>query len=72
MQTIKKAMERVGRVAERVGITTLADAAGLPESTVRSYRDRGWTAESLAMCEKLIAAAERLDPERPPRARARG
>ena len=64
MQTITKAMERVGRVADRVGVWALANEAGLPLSTVRSYRDRGWTAEPLVACEKLIAAAERLEARR--------
>lgn len=54
-------MARVARVAERVGVQTLADEAGLSESTVRSYRDRGWTAESLLLCELLIAAADRIE-----------
>ena len=72
MLSISEAMERVGRVADRVGILVLAHEARLPESTVRSYRDRGWTADSLFTCEALIAAAARLEPEEPPRARSRG
>jgi len=77
------AMKRVGFVAQRVGITALAREAGLPLTTVRSFRDRGWVLKSLRNCEALIAAAERLDPltvpppfpakvyRRPSRARAR-
>jgi hypothetical protein len=47
----------------------------MAQSTVRSFRDRGWTAESLLHCERLIAAAERLErsnapPSRRHRARA--
>lgn len=72
MQTVTEAMERVGRVAERVGVSALAREAGVPESTVRSYRNRGWTAEPLVACEKLIAAADRLEkPKAKRRARSR-
>jgi hypothetical protein len=62
--TISEAMKRVGRVADRVGIDVLAAEAGLNESTVRSYRARGWTAESLTRAEMLIAAAKRLNKSR--------
>jgi len=61
MQQIAEGMERVAAVAEKVGVPALAREAGLAESTVRSYRNRGWTAESLLRCEMLIAAAERLE-----------
>jgi hypothetical protein len=54
-------MERVARIAERVPLTTLAREAGVPVTTVRSFRDRGWVLKSLPTCEKLIAAAERLE-----------
>jgi hypothetical protein len=54
-------MRRVASVAQRVGLAAFADASGVPESTLRSYRDRGWTAESLMICERLIATADRLD-----------
>jgi hypothetical protein len=59
--TVSDRMRRVARVADRVGVLTLAREAGLPESTVRSYRDRGWVLKSLPNVEALIAAAERLD-----------
>jgi hypothetical protein len=58
-----EAMERVARVADRIGVTALAREAGLPLSTVRSLRERGWWLKSLPNCEKLIAAAERLDAQ---------
>ena len=55
-------MLRVARVAGQVGLTALAREAGVPESTVRSYRDRDWQLQSIPICEALIAAANRLDP----------
>jgi hypothetical protein len=61
MQTVEEGMARVAAVAERVSVTELAREAGLPVSTVRSFRDRGWCLKSLPNCEKLIAAAERLE-----------
>jgi hypothetical protein len=63
MHEIAEGMARVAVVADRVGVRALAREAGLPLSTVRSYRDRGWTAESLLRCEMLIAAAERLSSQ---------
>jgi hypothetical protein len=63
MRTVSEAMAHVGRVGDRFGVAALAQAAGLPESTVRSFRDRGWTLASLANCEKLIAAAKRLEAQ---------
>jgi len=72
---LSEAMERVGRVAERVGLVTLAKESGLPISTVRSFKDRGWTMYSIPNCEALIAAAERIEARearRDRRARARG
>lgn len=76
MQTaVEEGMARVAAIAERVGVAELAREAGMAQSTVRSFRDRGWTAESLLHCERLIAAAERLErsnapPSRRHRARA--
>jgi hypothetical protein len=61
MQTVAERMARVGRIAERVGVYRLAQEAGLPLSTVRSYAARGWTQSYLPICDKLIAAAERLE-----------
>ena len=61
MQTIVEGMERVSRIADIVGIGELAREAGMPASTVRSFRNRGWVLKSLPNCEKLIAAAERLE-----------
>ena len=61
MQNVEEGMARVAAVAGRVGITELAREAGMPLSTVRSFRDRGWTLHSLPNCEKLIAAADRLE-----------
>ena len=61
MQTVAEGMERVAQMAERVGVAELAREAGMPQSTVRSFRDRGWALKSLPNCEKLIAAAERLE-----------
>jgi len=61
MQTISEGMERVAAIAARVGLTELAREAGMPLSTVKSFRKRGWALKSLPNCEKLIAAAERLD-----------
>lgn len=58
-------MERVGRVADRVGVRTLAREAGLPLSTVRSYAARGWRHKYLPACDKLIEAAERLERATP-------
>jgi hypothetical protein len=61
MGATTEGMRRVAKVADRIGLAVLADAAGVPESTLRSYRDRGWTAESLLICDRLIAAADRLE-----------
>lgn len=60
-QTVSEAMQRVARVADRVGVTMLAKEAGVPESTVRSIRSRSWKPKSIPICEALIAAADRLD-----------
>lgn len=60
MQTIEERMKRVGEIAEIVGLAELAREAGMPRTTVRSYHDRDWRLASLANCEKLIAAADRL------------
>lgn len=54
------ALARVSLIADLVGVAALAREAGLPLSTVRSYRDRGWWVESFWNCEKLIDAAERI------------
>ena len=61
MQTVAEGMERVAAIADRVGVTELAREAGMPLSTVKSFRKRGWSLRSLPNCEKLIAAAERLE-----------
>lgn len=61
MISVSERLARVGRVADRVGVTRLAREAGVPLSTVRSYADRGWTQNGLPICDKLIAAAERLE-----------
>jgi hypothetical protein len=61
MQTVAERMARVGRVADRIGVFRLAREAGVPLSTVRSYAARGWTTNNLPICDKLIAAAERLE-----------
>lgn len=61
MDHVDEGMRRVAVVADRVGVTVLAREAGVPLSTVRSFRDRGWALKSLPNCEKLIAAADRLD-----------
>jgi hypothetical protein len=63
MQTLAERMEHVAAVAERVGVTRLAREAGLPLSTVRSFRNRGWGLKSIPNAEALIAAAERLEVE---------
>ena len=63
MQTVDEGMKRVAAVADRVGVTRLAREAGVPLSTVRSFRDREWCLKSLPTCEKLIAAADRLDAQ---------
>ena len=60
MQTFDDGMKRVGQVAEIVGVNELAREAGMPLSTVKSFRKRDWRVASLANCEKLIAAADRL------------
>jgi hypothetical protein len=54
------ALAGVGLIADIVGVAALAREAGVPLSTVRSYRDRGWWVESFWIVEKLIDAAERL------------
>ena len=66
MPTIDEGLTRVAVIAELVGVTELAREAGLPLSTVRSFRDRGWAAKTLPACDALIAAAARLeaDPQR--------
>jgi hypothetical protein len=64
MPTIDEGLRRVAEIAEVVGVTELAREAGLPLSTVRSFRDRGWALKSIPNCEKLIAAAERLERSR--------
>ena len=61
MEAVIEGMKRVADIAERVGVVRLAREAGLPLSTVRSFRDRGWSLKSFPNCEKLIAAAERLE-----------
>jgi hypothetical protein len=48
-------------VCDRFGLAALAREAGVPESTVRSFRNRGWVLQSLPMYEALVSAAERLD-----------
>jgi hypothetical protein len=68
MEHVDEGMRRVAKVADRVGIARLAEAAGIAPSTVRSFRDRGWQAKSLQACEKLIAAADRLDDTAAPAA----
>jgi hypothetical protein len=65
METLETGLQRVASVAKRIGVTELAREAGLPLSTVRSFRDRGWSPKSIATCEKLIAAAERLEAAPP-------
>jgi hypothetical protein len=60
MHQLAEGMERVAAVATRVGATELAREAGMPLSTVKSFRKRGWALQSLPNCEKLIAAADRL------------
>jgi hypothetical protein len=60
MANLDEGMRRVAAVAARVGVTRLAREAGVPKSTVRSFRDRDWELKSLPTCEKLIAAADRL------------
>ena len=61
MQTVTEGMARVARVADQVGLKAFAREAGVPVSTVRSYRDRGWDQQHLHTYEKLVAAAERLE-----------
>ena len=61
MENVEQGMARVAVIAGRVGITELAREAGMPPSTVRSFRKRGWALQSLTNCEKLIAAADRLE-----------
>ncbi|HEY1878463.1 MAG TPA: hypothetical protein VGG68_00875 [Caulobacteraceae bacterium] len=61
MEAITLGLERVAAMERIVGCARLAAEAGLPESTVRSFRERGWVLKSLPNCEKLIAAAERLE-----------
>lgn len=62
MDDLSEGMKRVAAVEQRVGIPRLAAEAGLPQSTVRSYRARGWMAPlSIQISEALIAAAERLE-----------
>jgi hypothetical protein len=65
MQTVSERMARVGRVVDQIGIKPFAREAGVPASTVRSYMRRGWTQKYLPVCDKLIAAAERLERRRP-------
>lgn len=67
---ISQAMQRVALVVERVGVTALAQEAGIDEGTIRAYRRRGWSAASLTICDALIAAAERIDLQEAGRARA--
>jgi len=62
-RSLDEGLKRVATVADRVGVAVLAREAGLPRSTVRSFRDRGWELKSLPNCEKLIAAADRLERE---------
>ena len=61
MQSVAEGMERVAAVADRVGVNELAREAGMPLSTVKSFRKRGWSLQSLPNCEKLIAAADRIE-----------
>ena len=63
--TVNEGMQRVGRVAEKVGVRELAREAGVPLGTVKSFRARGWSVKSLSNCEKLIAAADRLESGTP-------
>lgn len=65
MQKVTERMARVGEVADRVGLRVLAREAGVPVSTVQSYAARGWTHKHLPACDKLIAAADRLDRSHP-------
>jgi len=60
METLDEGMKRVAAVAARVGVARLAREAGVPKSTVQSFRARDWELKSLPTCEKLIAAADRL------------
>jgi hypothetical protein len=61
MENLDEGMRRVAAVAARVGPARLAREAGIPITTVRSFRDRDWELKSLPTCLKLIAAAERID-----------
>jgi hypothetical protein len=61
MAVSESGLKLVARIADRDGVKTLAREAGVPLTTVRSFRDRGWRLKSLPICEKLIAAAERLE-----------
>jgi hypothetical protein len=62
--SVVERMALVQRIASEVGVVELAREAGLPKSTVRSYAKRGWTNKYLPICDKLIAAAERLERSR--------
>jgi hypothetical protein len=63
MTSMTLGMARVAKVAERMPLSVLAREAGVNYETVKTFRRRGWQAKSLSICEKLIAAAERLDPD---------
>jgi len=65
MSEIENVLNEIRQAAEVVGIPALAQEAGVPLTTVRSYAERGWTHKNLAVIQSLSAAAKRLHkPER--------
>jgi hypothetical protein len=66
MQKVSERLARVGRVVEQVGVKRFAREAGVPPSTIYSYIERGWTHQYLPICDKLIAAADRIERRRRP------
>jgi hypothetical protein len=61
MDPIQTAIDDVKRAVDARGITALVDESGVSYTTIRSFRDRGWSHKNLEVLRKLAAAAQRLN-----------
>ena len=61
MSTVEQSIETIRRVHKRLGTVKLAQAAGLPYTTVNDCKSRDFVGPSVNTLMKLAAAAEALE-----------
>lgn len=62
MLDLQASIETLRRIGDAPnGLAELSREAGVPYTTVKSFRDRGWSNKSLDVLSKLLPAALRLE-----------